>query len=99
MIIMKKIKIIAVFVVMDLSVLCHFLYEWNNNFIFSILSPVNESIWEHMKLMVTPVLLYGIFEWLYYKKKNINHDNLLLSLCISSIIGIIVYLIDTLSYY
>lgn len=96
MIIMKKIKIIAVFVVMGLSVLCHFLYEWNNNFIFSILSPVNESIWEHMKLMVTPVLLYGIFEWLYYKKNNINHDNLLLSLCISSIIGIIVYLIPYL---
>ena len=96
MIIMKKIKIIGVFVIIPLSILCHFLYEWNSNFIFSVLCPINESIWEHMKLMATPFLLYGIFEWIYYKKKNINYDNLLISLCISIIVGIIAYLVPYL---
>lgn len=96
MIIMKKIKIIGVFVIMPLSILCHFLYEWNSNFIFSVFCPINESIWEHMKLMATPFLLYGIFEWIYYKKKNINYDNLLISLCISIIVGIIAYLVPYL---
>lgn len=96
MIIMKKIKIIGIFVIMPLSILCHFLYEWNSNFIFSVLYPINESIWEHMKLMATPFLLYGIFEWIYYKKKNINYDNLLISLCISIIVGIIAYLVPYL---
>ena len=86
MIIMKKVKIIGVFVIMVLSVLCHFLYEWNNNFIFSILFPVNESIFEHMKLIATPVFLYGIFEYFYYKKKNIIFNNLLLSLSVSIIL-------------
>ena len=93
---MKKVKIIGVFVIMVLSVLCHFLYEWNNNFIFSILFPVNESIFEHMKLIATPVFLYGIFEYFYYKKKNIIFNNLLLSLSVSIILGIIVYLIPYL---
>ena len=46
--------------------------------------------------MATPFLLYGIFEWIYYKKKNINYDNLLISLCISIIVGIIAYLVPYL---
>lgn len=46
--------------------------------------------------MATPFLLYGIFEWIYYKKKNINYDNLLISLCISIIVGIITYLVPYL---
>lgn len=46
--------------------------------------------------MATPLLLYGIFEWIYYKKKNIDYDNLLISLCISIIVGIIAYLIPYL---
>ena len=50
MIIMKKIKIIGFFIMMCLSFLSHFMYEWCDNFLFSIFFPVNESIWEHMKL-------------------------------------------------
>lgn len=89
---MKKVKIIGIFVIMSLSVLCHFLYEWNNNFIFSILFPVNESIFEHMKLISTPVLIFSIFEYFHYKKKNIFFNNYLLSYTLSIIIGIIAYL-------
>lgn len=92
MIIMKKIKIIGVFIIMSLSVLSHFMYEWSNNFIFSILFPVNESIWEHMKLLVTPVLIYALAEYFIYKKKSIKYNNFSLSYGISIIIGIISYL-------
>ena len=52
MIIMKKIKIIGFFIMMCLSFLSHFMYEWCDNFLFSIFFPVNESIWEHMKLLM-----------------------------------------------
>lgn len=93
MIIMKKIKIIGVFVIMGLSVLSHFMYEWFNNFIFSILFPVNESIWEHMKLLITPLLFYALIEYFIYRKKNIKFNNFSLSYGISMIVGIISYLI------
>ncbi len=93
MIIMKKIKIIGVFVIMGLSVLSHFLYEWCNNFVFSILFPVNESIWEHMKLLVTPVLIYSFIEYFIYRKKGIKFNNFSLSYSISIIVGIVSYLI------
>ena len=93
MIIMKKIKIIGIFIMMCLSFLSHFMYEWCDNFLFSIFFPVNESIWEHMKLLITPVLIYALIEYFIYKNKSIKFNNFSLSYSISIIIGIILYLI------
>ena len=93
MIIMKKIKIIGVFIMMCLSFLSHFIYEWYDNFLFSMFFPVNESIWEHMKLLITPVLIYALIEYFIYKNKSIKFNIFSLSYSISIIIGIILYLI------
>lgn len=79
-----------------LSFLGHFLYNLFPNTLFSILFPVNESIWEHMKLIVTPILIYIIIEYIIYRKKNIAYNNFILSYAISIIIGIIFYLITYL---
>ena len=90
---MKKIKIISVFIIFILSFISHFMYDILPNNIFSIIFPVNESIWEHMKLISTPVLVFSIFEYIIYKKKDIEFNNFILSYSISTIIGIIFYLI------
>lgn len=90
---MKKIKIIGVFIIFGLSFLSHFMYEWIPNTVFSIIFPVNESIWEHMKLIVTPVLIFSIFEYIIYNRKYIMYNNFILSYSISMILGIIIYLI------
>lgn len=43
--------------------LLHFLYEWSgNSLLFAPLSAVNESIWEHMKLLFVPLFFFAIFE-------------------------------------
>jgi hypothetical protein len=89
---MKKIKTIGVFIVFGLSFISHFLYSWLPNSVFSILFPVNESIWEHMKLIATPVLIFSIFEYIIYKRKDISFNNFLFSYAISIILGIIIYL-------
>jgi len=90
---MKKIKTIGVYVIFILSFLSHFMYDIFPNPLFSILFPVNESIWEHMKLLVTPVIIYSLIEYFIYKKKNIPYNNFILSYAISFIVSIIVYLI------
>lgn len=90
---MKKVKILSTIIVFILSFLCHFLYSWFPNIIFSIFFPVNESIWEHMKIIYTTFLLSGIIEYLIIKKKNIKVNNFLFSYSITGIIGIIIYLI------
>lgn len=42
--------------------LAHFFYEWSgDNTIVGLFTPVNESTWEHMKLLFFPAVLYLIF--------------------------------------
>lgn len=90
---MKKIKIVGVFISFILAIIFHFIYGWVPNSVISVIAPVNESIWEHMKLIVTPSIIFSIFEYFIYKKKDIEFNNFILSYAISSILGIIVYLL------
>lgn len=90
---MKKIKIIGIIVSFILSFIFHFLYNIFPNTITSIITPVNESIWEHMKLIITSNLIFCLIEFIIYKKKDIKYHNFLFSYAISSIVGIILYLI------
>lgn len=90
---MKNIKIISVFIIFLLAVESHFMYDIIPTFITSILFPVNESIWEHMKLLVTPVIIFSVLEYFIYKYKSINYNNFILSYFISIMLGIILYLL------
>lgn len=44
---------------MALGVLLHFLHDWAPNFLTALISPVRESLWEHVKLVFWPLLLAG----------------------------------------
>ena len=90
---MKKIKIMGVFIIFLLAVESHFMYYIIPTFITSILFPVNESIWEHMKLLVTPIFIFSVLEYFIYKYKSINYNNFILSYFISIMLGIILYLL------
>lgn len=89
---LKRMKIVGIIGVFLLCFGCHFVYDWFPNALTAIFFPVNESIWEHMKLLVTPYLLFGIIEYLILKKKKISSSNFLFQLWIVPILGIIVYL-------
>ena len=53
--------------------LLHFLYDWTNQSVVSgLFSAVNESIWEHMKLLYVPLLAFAIFEG-HFLKKTVEH--------------------------
>ena len=59
---LKRYTIIGIVFVLITGTLAHFLYSWTgNNYIAGLFAPVNESIWEHMKLLFFPMLLYSIF--------------------------------------
>ena len=43
--------------------LLHFCYEWSGkNPFIALFAPVNESVWEHLKLLFFPVFVYTLFE-------------------------------------
>lgn len=89
---LKKAKIIDLFGIFGLSFLFHFMYEWMPNPIFACFLPVNESIFEHMKLFVSSTLIWGIIDYLILKKNNLERNNFLFQLLLRSILSIIIYL-------
>ncbi len=47
----------------------HFLYEWTNESVLTALfSGVNESTWEHMKLLYFPLLIFALVQSRYFKE-------------------------------
>lgn len=45
-----------------IGTLFHFVYEWSgNNFIVGLFTPINESVWEHIKLLFFPMLIYSLY--------------------------------------
>ena len=49
----------------------HFLYDWTGGSILvSPFSGVNESTWEHMKLLYWPLFLFSLVQWLFFRDKK-----------------------------
>ena len=55
-----------------LGTLLHFIYEWTNSISVALFSAVNESTWEHMKILFFPMLVFTIIENRYLSKDYQN---------------------------
>ena len=61
------IEIYGIFFTFGLGVLLHFTYEWSGrSLLISFLAPTNESVFEHLKLLLTPFLLWSLNEYVHY---------------------------------
>lgn len=96
---LKKIKIIAVIGIFFLSFLSHFTYNIFPNLIFSFTFPVNESIWEHMKIIFTSILLYSIIDYILLKKNKIKYNNFPFQLYFTALSAIPIYLVIYIPLY
>ena len=64
----------------------HFSYEISNeNRIVGYFSAINESTWEHLKMLITPSLIYLILEYILYGKYI---DNFIIIKTLSILVGI-----------
>lgn len=74
----------------------HFSYELlGRNSLLAAFVPVNESIWEHLKLILFPAALYGVFEYFLYGKKV---PGFLAAKCLSILIGMLTVLMGYYTY-
>lgn len=96
---LKKTRIIAVISTFIISFLVHFAYEILPNPLSAIIFPVNESVWEHMKILYTSIILYGIIDYIILKKNKIQFNNFILNILIQCICSIITYLVIFLPIY
>lgn len=68
-----KFTIYSAILTMILGVILHFTYEWSGqNSIVALFSAVNESVWEHLKLLFFPMLLTTILGY-FYIGKDVNN--------------------------
>lgn len=89
----KKWQIFAIIVCFILGTLLHFTYEWSNyNTIVGLFSAVNESIWEHLKLLFYPMLLISIIGYWVIGKKSDNY-------WLAQMIGIITALMFVIIFF
>lgn len=88
-----KFKIIGTFVASLVSFPLMFLYKKFPNFFTSIFSPVNNSLWEHVKVIFGSILIGGITQKIIVLIKKVTVNNICFSTFISAIIAIPVYII------
>ncbi len=82
---LKRSVIIGILFVMITGSLAHFLYHWSGEHsIVGLFTPVNESIWEHMKLLFFPMLLYSLFMMVIWKEQ---YPCIVSSLCFGIVVG------------
>lgn len=88
-----KIEIIGYVIVAFLGTLLHFVYDWSGRCqLIGLFTPVNESPWEHLKLLFFPFIAYGIYEAIKLSKDKFY-------IFTSKLIAIIAGIFITLSIY
>lgn len=54
---------------LTLGSLLHFVWEWSGESnLTALFSPVSESVWEHLKLLFFPFVLFSVIEYFIYGK-------------------------------
>ncbi len=88
MIVLKKITILGILFVSLLGTAFHFLYPYIPIFIF----PKNESIFEHLKLLFYPFLIYGVISLFFVKENKKEYfSNLIAGMMISILFTVVAY--------
>ncbi len=96
---MKKIKVINVIFLFLLSFLWHFMYDLIPCNFIALFFPVNESIWEHMKIIYYCLLFSSVLEFILCHKFKIKISNFYISTMVKSLVGVIFYLIVFVPIY
>lgn len=88
-----KLELLGFLFVSIIGTLSHFFYNWSNESKFiALFSPVNESPWEHLKMLFFPFLIFTIFTAIKMKQCKFN-------IFFAGYISILLGMWSTLSYF
>ena len=71
---------------MGIFILLHYLYKWFPNIIFSIFSPINESVYQHFKNAFYSYLILTLIEYVIFRKEIQDKNKFFFSHMLSAII-------------
>ena len=85
---LKSNMILGTVFVLITGTISHFIYDWSGqNYILGLIFPTNESTWEHLKLVFSPMLLLTIIQIFFFK--NSLPDNFLCARLKGTIAGML----------
>lgn len=88
-----KLEFLGFIFVSVFGTLGHFVFDWSNESKFvALFSPVNESPWEHLKLLFFPFLVFIIFTAIKLRQDKFN-------VSFAGFVSILLGMWGTLSYY
>ena len=92
---MKKIylNIIGVFVIFILGFLVHSFYSWFPCTLSVVFFPINESIFEHTKMIFTSYMIWIVIKFFILKNNNFIENNYIFKELITAFIGIFIFLL------
>ena len=68
---LKKYTLAGILFTAVLGTLTHFFYEWSGNSpLAALFVPVGESVWEHMKMLFFPMLIFCVIESVLERKRH-----------------------------
>lgn len=96
-----SLKIFAIGCILSilLGIFFHFIYDLSgNSFLIGLFFPVNESIWEHLKLVLVPITIFSVFYSLINIKNKYILNNFWYYIAISMIISMLVIPVSHYTY-
>jgi len=95
----KKIVIINTIAIFLCMFLFSNIYNWLPNFLTAALFPVNESLFEHLKLMYVTFVLVSLITFIVLKVKKNKINNYFLATLVSVILNILLFFLIYLPLY
>ncbi len=76
--------------------LLHFAYDWSGqNCVVGLFAPVNESVWEHLKMLFWPMCLFGVVE---YRQGGYLYDNFIIGKALGVLGGMLAIVVIFYTY-
>lgn len=82
--VVRNFAVVGALFTLVVGTLLHFVYEWKPNTLTALFGAVNESTWEHLKLLFWPTLVFGIAEYFLYGREL---DNFVPTKVVSILLG------------
>ena len=95
----KKILIIKTVTIFLSLFLFSYIYKWVPNFLTSIIFPVNESLFEHLKMIYNAEIIISLIIYLILRKKNVKINNYMIALFLSTIFNVILFYLIYIPIY
>lgn len=92
---MRTIFLFGIAAIFFLAAILHFVYDWSGEIkLLGLFFPVNESVWEHLKLLILPIVLWWLLVLkLFGKRLDINKSRWLTG-CLVSLLSSMLFMLS-----